>query len=153
MAGGTECRFTRRACRVTSWVAGLVICSISVVSAAAAQGNGLRMELNKLEERGEACRAYLVLENAVDADFSAFKIDFVMFDGNGVIAKRLAVDFAPLRPGKTTVQLFDIPGVACADTGRILINDVIDCRIGEEKRQNCVAFVTPASRTDVKLVK
>lgn len=153
MAGRTECRFTRRAFRVTFWLAGILVYSISVVSAAAAQGSGLRMELNKLEERGEACRAYLVLENAIDADFSAFKIDFVMFDGNGVIAKRLAVDVAPLRPGKTTVQLFDVPGVACADTGRILINDVIDCRVGEEKRQNCIAFVIPASRTDVELVK
>jgi len=135
------------------YVASLVVCSTFIASAAGAQDKGLHVELNKLEDVGDACRAYLVFENAMDADFSAFKIDFVIFDGNGVITKRLAVDVAPLRPGKTTVKLFDIPGAACADTGRVLINDVIECRDGEQQRRNCVGFMTPASRTDAKLVK
>ena len=62
------------------------------------------------------------------------------------------VDVAPL-PCKTTVKLFDIPGIACANTGRNLINNVIECHDGEVERRACVALVTPTSQANAELVK
>lgn len=113
---------------------------------AAAQEKGMSIELNKLEEIDGGCRVYLVMRNATGDSFNAFKIDLVLFDGNGVVNKRLAVELAPLRPGKTTVRLFDIQGIPCSEVERILLNDVIECRDGEEERRDCVDFVTPVSR-------
>ena len=120
---------------------------------ASGQEEGVRIELNKLEDIGGGCRVYLVLGNATGDGFSAFKIDLVLFDGEGVINKRLAVDVAPLRPGKTTVRLFDVDGVSCGEAGRILVNDVIECRDGKAERPDCVDLVTTASRARTGLIK
>ena len=134
----------RLACLAVFW---------ALAAPAAAEEDGVGMELNKLEDIDGGCRVYLVLGNATGVGFSAFKIDLVLFDRTGVINKRLAVDVAPLRPGKTTVRLFDIEGVPCAEAGRILVNDVIECRGGETERQNCVDLVATGSRARTELIK
>ena len=124
-----------------------------LIGTANAQGKELHVELNKLEDIADGCRVHLVFENRTDDVFSVFKIALVLFDKKGVSSKRLVVDVAPLRSRKTTVPVFDVRGVACGDTGRILINDVIECRDGEAEFQNCVALVTPSSRTDAEFIK
>ena len=130
-----------------------VVCAMFIGSAASAQAKGLQVELNKLEEVENGCRAFLVFENASDHLFSAFKIDLVLFDRKGVISKRLAVDAAPVRPRKTMVKMFDIQGASCADTERILINDVIECHDSKAERLNCVSLVTPTSRASSEFFK
>src|SRR3546814_6586969 len=59
-------------------------------------GEIVSIELNKLEPQGEACRAYLVVKNSGEQGFDSLKLDLVMFDRTGVVAKRLAVQAAPL---------------------------------------------------------
>src|SRR6266849_4299907 len=56
------------------------------------------VELNRLEDQGGNCRAYLVITNPGSAEFSGFALDLVVFDRGGTIMHRLAVDVAPLRP-------------------------------------------------------
>lgn len=119
----------------------------------AAAADALALELNKLEPQGDACRAYLVLDNATASAFQALKLDLVLFGPDGVIARRLALDTAPLRAGKTTVKLFDIAGLACADIQRILVNDVLDCRDGHGERTDCIDTLRVSSRAGVELVK
>ncbi len=132
-------------------VFGIVFC-LFVASPPRAEGP-IRIELNKLEKHDGACRAYLVFENSTERNFSVFKLDLVMFGPDGVITKRLAVDTAPLRAAKTSVKLFDLARLGCADVGRILINDVIECRDQKGKRTDCVTLVAPSSRSSVPLVK
>lgn len=122
----TRHRAVARARRAMGRFALSAVCPAFIGSSAAAQGKGLQVELNKLDDVGNGCRAYLVFENATDRLFSGFKMDLV---------------------------LFDIQGIGCADTGRILINDVIECRDGEAEFQNCVALVIPSSRTDAEFIK
>ena len=124
-----------------------------LIGTATAQGKELHVELNKLVDMSGGCRVHLVFENGTGHMFSVFKIVFVLFDNKDVISKRLAVDVAPLRPRKTTATVFVVRGVACGDTGRILINDVTECCDGGAKLQNCVAFVTPSNRTDAEFIK
>ena len=69
----------------------------------------ISLELNKLEQEGGSCRAYLVIANPGTDAFSAFTLDFVVFDNSGTIARRLAIELAPMRPAKTIVKVFDIP--------------------------------------------
>ena len=123
-------------------------------AAAAVEAGRLGIELNKLEEVTGACRAYLVFENGTDSAFAALKLDLVMFGPNGVIAKRLAVDGAPVPAGKTVVKLFDIQGLGCADVARILINDVMSCRdAAGGERSDCITLIEPSSRSDVTIFK
>ncbi|BBK31093.1 hypothetical protein STHU_17270 [Allostella humosa] len=108
------------------------------------------VELNRLEERGADCRAYLVLDNRGKVAFEAFKLDLVIFDKGGVIARRLALDVGPMRAEKKGVKVFDLAGLGCPDLSSILVNDVIECG---DKGRDCVALMEVSSRGAVKLTK
>ena len=71
------------------------------------------VELNRLEEQGADCRAYLLLDNRGKTAFDVFKLDLVVFDKGGVIARRLALDVGPMRAEKKGVKVFDLSGLAC----------------------------------------
>jgi hypothetical protein len=125
---------------------------VTCIAPAFAAGS-LSVELNKLEPQDGACRAYLVFENRTGTSFSGLTLDLVMFDSEGVIAKRLAVDAAPLPAEKTSVKLFDIEGLACANIGRILINDALDCVDEGGEISECVTRIEPSSRSQAPLIK
>ncbi len=121
--------------------------------AAAAPPPGVTLDLNKLEPVEGACRAYLVLENGTDQAFSAFVLDLYIFGPDGVIAKRLAVETAPLVPGKTRVRPLDIVGTACPAVSKILVNDVLDCADPTGQRDDCVALITTSSHSSAEFFK
>jgi len=134
----------------------LPILLLALLGAAAptlAAENGVSVELNKLEPNGAACRAYLVLENGTGSAFGTLKLDLVMFDSDGVVAKRLAVETAPLPAGKTSLKVFDIEGLACEAVGRVLLNDVMACADASGARDDCLGLVAPAARGPVAFIK
>ncbi|MEM9011162.1 MAG: hypothetical protein AAGE18_08050 [Pseudomonadota bacterium] len=121
----------------------------------AQDGDGkLTVELNKLEPQGTACQAYIVLQNGTEAAYDELALDLVMFDTDGVIARRLAVDMAPLRAGRTSVKVFAVDGLACDGISRILINDVLSCvPTGEAEGQaDCVGLIETTSRASAELI-
>ncbi|MBK1668812.1 hypothetical protein CKO28_12300 [Rhodovibrio sodomensis] len=134
-------------------VAGLALAGLALAGAARAQDDGIRVELNKLEPVGAACRAYLVFENRTGTAFDPFKLDPVMFDTDGVIAKRVAVAAGPLPAGKTSVKLFDIDGVSCGGIRRVLLNSVMACDTGGDSQPDCTAMTAPSSRTEATFIK
>jgi hypothetical protein len=111
------------------------------------------VELNKLEPHGGACRAYLVLESHAGTALESLKLDLVMFDGDGVVARRLAVEAAPLPAGKTSLKVFDVAGQPCDGIGRILLNDVLACRDAGGVRKDCLDLVAPSARGSVPFIK
>ena len=111
------------------------------------------VELNRLEDQGGNCRAYLVITNPGSAEFSGFALDLVVFDRGGTIMHRLAVDLAPLRPAKTSVKVFDIAATACGAIGSILVNDVIHCRNPSGDVAGCVDRLSTSSKLAVSLLK
>ncbi|MBS0002019.1 MAG: Tat pathway signal sequence domain protein [Thioalkalivibrio sp.] len=137
---------------------GIALLLIAVWALAPALGlaqnaGSVNIQLNKLEPDGDACRAYIVLENRGEQSFEALRLDLVMFDTDGVIARRLAVDAAPLAAGRTSVRVFAISGLACADIGRVLLNDVLNCAGPDGELRNCMERVTPESIADVPFIK
>lgn len=112
----------------------------------------ISVELNKLEQEGGSCRAYLVIANPGTGAFSAFTLDLIIFD-SGTIARRLAIELAPIRPAKTIVKVFDIPQTACGAIGSILVNDVIHCRDASGDVADCVDRISTSSRLPVTLSK
>lgn len=140
--------------RVRSIAARALLALLGLPLAAAAQDAGaLRVELNKLEPQKGACRAYLVFENETGNAFSGLTLDLILFNGDGIIARRVAVNAAPLPAGKTSVKLFDMEGLTCDAIGRILINGVLACEDESGPRTNCAALIEPASRADASLIK
>jgi len=114
---------------------------------------GIGIELNRLEDQGSSCRAYLVIANPGEVAFSGFKLDLVIFDRSGTIVRRLAVDLAPLRSGKTNVKVFDIVDTGCGAIGSVLVNDVLDCRDADGNVPDCVQRVSTSSKLAVSLSK
>jgi hypothetical protein len=114
---------------------------------------GIGIELNRLEEQGSSCRAYLVIANRGEVAYSGFKLDLVVFDRSGTIIRRLAVDLAPLRAAKTSVKVFDIVDTGCGAIGSMLVNDVLDCRDVSGNVADCVQRVSTSSKLAVALSK
>src|SRR3546814_1132696 len=85
--------------------------------------------------------AYLVVKNTGEQAFDSLKLDLVMFDRGGVVAKRLAVQAGPLPVGKTSLKVFDVEGNACPDIGSILLNDVLECTPAPEAPGGCLARI------------
>lgn len=117
--------------------------------AISAPPSSLKIELNKLEEVGKACRVYMIFENGTDSSFTSLKLDLVTFDKDGIISKRLAVEGAPLVGGKTSVKLFDIADSSCSGIQRILLNDVLACQDESGERNNCLGMIELSSRAGV----
>lgn len=113
----------------------------------------VRVELNKLEPRERDCRAYLILENRTKQTFTSLKFDLVMFDTEAVVAKRLAVETAPLPAGKTSLKVFVISNLKCETLGRLLLNEVMTCAGAAGPIDDCQALVATAARGKVPFIK
>lgn len=113
----------------------------------------ISVELNKLETQDANCRAYLVIDNQIDKSYDVLKLDLVLFQTDGVIGRRFALDLAPVKAMKRSVKLFDLDGVKCETIGSFLINDVMDCKSGGSDEDGCLERLDPASRSEVQLSK
>lgn len=107
----------------------------------------LKIELNRLEPAGEACRTYMLVDNSRGPALKSLKVDLFAFDTEGVAQKRLAVELGPVQEKKTVVRLFDFAGLACPKIGRLLLNDVLACEGGDATRETCLERIEPATKT------
>jgi hypothetical protein len=130
----------------------LLALSAAPTLAAGAAPNGVSLELNTLEPRGQNCAVNMVFGTGADA-YQSFKLDLVFFGTDGAIRKRLAVDAAPLRARKTSVKAFEISGLACDAIGSVLVNDVLDCRTEAGAVADCIDRVETKSRLPVALMR
>lgn len=124
-----------------------------VSGVAAAASPGVEIELNKLEPVDGACRAYMIFRNQSESNFASYRLDLVLFGKDGVLAKRIVVEAAPLAATKTTLKQFDIQGLSCPDLGQVLLNDVTACRDQGGERAECAAAVKLHSKGEVPFVK
>jgi hypothetical protein len=143
-------RGLRRPGRPALWAVVFMLLAWTPFSAGA---EGLRVELNKLEPANSACRAYLLFENRTSVEFETLRLDLVMFNPEGIINRRLAVEGGPLPAGKTSVKLFDIEGVACDSVERVLLNGVLACGDAQGDRSDCLDLIETASRSSADFFK
>ena len=111
------------------------------------------IELNKLEKSDKGCRAYVVVTNTSKSTYDAFKLDLVMFQSDGIIGRRFALDLAPVRPDKRSVKLFDLDGANCEEIGSFLVNDIMECRTSTGPATDCLASLKVKSLTKVEISK
>lgn len=122
-------------------------------AASAAEAVSVTVELNKLETQDKGCRVYTVVDNTAATTFEVMKLDLVLFQPDGVIGRRIAIDLGPIKPSKKTVKLFDLDGTACDTIGSFLINDVVECKSDKGPIEQCLAGITVKSLTSVQLSK
>lgn len=121
---------------------------------AAAQDNMLTVELNKFEASDSGgCRAFFLFRNHSGKAFEGFEMSLAILDGDGVIDRLLNIDAAPLPVARTTLKLFEIPGIACTDISEILLHAIETCKPQNEANTDCFPMVSLVSRTPAPLVK
>jgi hypothetical protein len=118
----------------------------------AAEGR-LAIELNKLEDTDEGCRSLFVFDNETGHELNRFQVDLILFDREGVYAKQLLLDMAPLYEDKKVLASFLLAEDPCASIGSVLINDVPWCENGAGATVDCVKLLEVESRTEVPLEK
>jgi hypothetical protein len=139
--------------RIAAITALLLAALAATVCTAIAGTTSLHIELNRLEERDDGCRVHLVLENGSSRAYSSYRLDLVIFATDGVIARRLALEAAPLRANKTVVKEFELAGFDCGRVGRVLLNDVPACASDAGELDDCVASTRVSSRASASFVK
>ena len=133
---------------------GVALMAVGIVpspSLAQDAGDRLGIELNKLEPQSSACRTYFVLQNDTAIGFTELVLDIYIFNRDGIIERRLAMDTRAVLPGKTQVRLFDVRDLACDAIGRFLINGVLSCKDTDGERSDCAGLLSVSSRTGVEL--
>jgi hypothetical protein len=121
-------------------------------AAAHAQEQGtLTIELNKMEDTAQGCLSSFLFDNQTGHQLNRFQIDLVFFDPEGVAAKQLLLDMAPLYADKKTFASFLLDETACNKIGSILVNGVPRCENGSGQEVGCTALLEVSSRTEVPL--
>ena len=87
----------------------------------------LLLELNKLESVDGNCRTTWVVNNTTGKDLEEMKLDFVAFDTDGIVVRRVIADMGPIHTRHTRVKLFDLKEIDCGNVGRLLMNGVRTC--------------------------
>lgn len=122
--------------------------------AAAAEDAKLTVELNKFEPAdGGGCRAFFLFRNDSGKAFEGFEMSLAILNRDGVIDRLLNIDAAPLPVARTTLKLFEIPGIACEDISEVLLHAIEVCKPQNEDNTDCFPLVSLVSRTSATLEK
>ena len=148
----SKARTGNRTLRLREFPLRVLLVTALAVTAQAADSD-VSVELNKLEQMDGACRAYFVLENGSGIAFDSLKLDLVMFDTDRIVSRRLAAEVGPLSPGKTSLKVFDMEDLLCAELGRLLLNDVTTCADDSGSRDNCLVLLSTSTRATVPFIK
>jgi len=113
--------------------------------------SGVQIELNALQDQGGACRLSFLAQNARTTDIEEAVYETVLFDRSGGVMMLTLFDFRDLPAGRPRVRQFDLPGIACADVARVLINGANSCQAAGDSTI-CEDALGLSSRTDVELL-
>ena len=94
-----------------------------------------------------------MLRNPRADGLATLTLDLVMFDTDGIIARRLAIEAAPLPAHKTSIKVFDIENLACSRIGLVLLNDVVACADAGGPRTDCLALVETSAKGSIDFIE
>lgn len=128
----------------------IIALSIASPSAAAAEP-ALVIELNKLEQNGEACRLTLLVGNSLGTRIKQLDLELALFGADNRLSKLLAVPAGSFPPGKTRVRQFDIAATPCPSIARILLNTITACAGDGLTPDTCLDRASTRSATAIPL--
>ncbi len=133
-----------------------LLCALAVAAmtsfAAAEQAGGITLELNGAQDGAAGgCQLTLVVENGSGQALDRAAWQIAVFDAQGAVRALPVLDFGALAASKTKVAMFALPGSDCAGIGRIVVNDVAECRpAGQENQPDlCLSGLSAKTRTSI----
>jgi len=137
------------------WLSLLLVVVAGFWSPAFSQQSGtLTVELNKVEaSESGGCSAFFLFRNDTNNSFEGFEMSLAILNTQGVIDRLLSTDAAPLPVARTTLKLFEIPEIACADISEILLHDMTSCRPQNAEEIDCFPILELRSKAAAALVK
>ena len=121
--------------------------AMSVAPVAAVEAGQFGLELNALQQSEAGCRITFLAENRLGSEIDKASFELALFGAEGGIDRLVALDFGALPEGKSRVVQFELKQLACADIGRVLINDITACEGGALTPATCLAALAPSTRT------
>ena len=114
----------------------------------------MMIEINKFEQiEAGGCRAFFLFRNQTGLSFEGFEMSLAILDGKGVIDRLLSIDAAPLPIARTTLKLFEIPEISCADITEVLLHEMPQCRPQNAPEMDCFPILGLSSKTSATLVE
>lgn len=114
----------------------------------------LGVELNKMEvAEGGGCRVFFLFRNGTGEVFERFEMSLALFDTAGVVDRLLTIDASPLPPARTTLKLFEVPGLACGSVSEVLLHEVPACAIANRPEADCFGLIDLGSKAAAPLVQ
>ncbi len=138
------------------WLAAIAAAALGFAlwaGGAAAGEENLEIELNKAENSGGGCLASFVVQNKLGHTLDRFSLDLFIFDKDGIIARQVLLDMAPLRKAKTTVANFSLTQVPCENISKVLVNNIPSCRSEDGTLLDCLTDLKVSSRDRIELTK
>ncbi|MEO1104417.1 MAG: hypothetical protein AAFW98_11900 [Pseudomonadota bacterium] len=108
----------------------------------------LTVELNKMEDTGDICRAYFIVRNDAGAGLDALELDTFLFGTDDIILQRLALPFGAVADGRMRIVSFEF-AMTCEAIGKLFVNDIIACETGGTL--DCAAALSTSSRAAAPL--
>ncbi|RBW54924.1 hypothetical protein [Ruegeria sp. A3M17] len=133
----------------------LNFCSLPVAALAQSEENkptGLIMELNTVQDLGQACRLTFVIENKTGTAIDEASFETVIFDAAGSVVSLSLFNFRDLPEDRLRVRQFLLPDRDCSSVGKVLINGTNSCKVAGADSSICEDGLELQSRTDVELI-
>lgn len=109
----------------------------------------LTLQLNALQQAQSNCRVSFVAFNGLETLLDKAAFELALFNREGAIDRLVTLDFKQLQRGKTKVLQFELPGLDCANVGRVLINDVSACEGADIVPDTCFLRLQTSTRLDI----
>lgn len=122
---------------------------VGLSGAAYAQDQKLSVELNRVDQQGEACRFDWRVTNRTESGIDDLAADIVLFDQAGVNIARMVVPFGALAREKSVLRSFQLRPFECARVGEALLNGVAQCVA--DPPLDCLAAIAVSSRASIPL--
>lgn len=149
--------FLSRPCLVAALLAQVLPASLSaqeaVVPTIETASPTILLELNAVTStETQGCRLTMVTTSRLEQTLERAAWQVAIFDKAGVVQDLPILDFGTLLAGKTKVAMFELPNRSCTDIGRIVVNDVAECRAqnGTDLRGQCLSALETQSRSDIE---
>lgn len=131
-------------------LASMLVLAGAAQPALAQQAAGkLSLELNAAQPTDKGCRFTFVVKNELDKPLSRAAFEMALFNDAGVVGRLSVLEFKDLPAGRTKVSRFELPGVDCAKTSRILLNSATACEGDGVDPAACGKALSLSSKTTV----
>ncbi len=129
----------------------LLVCAAIPATAEEGIGKAVSVELNAVKPVDSGCMLTFLVINGHDSQIDKLVYETVLFDPNGQVERLTLLDFGALPPARPRVRRFTVPGLACDQVSRILINGASTCEAPGLDPAACEAGLVTHSRTDIEV--